>query len=56
LEQPLVEVGPAFVADPQTLELVEPCEGPLDNPAGATEPGTVCDAAAGDEWLDATLP
>lgn len=51
-----MEVGAAFVADPQALELVEPGKCPFDHPPGASEAGAVCGAASGDEGLDAGLP
>ena len=38
----------AVVADEQPLELMEPGEGALDDPAMATEPGAVLRLAAGD--------
>jgi len=51
-----MEISPAFVADAESFELVEPGEGALDDPAGAPESRAVCDATAGDERLDAELP
>lgn len=51
-----MKVGAAFVADPQSFELVKPGEGALDDPAGLAQAGTVGDAAPRDERLDATLP
>ena len=38
----------AVVADEEPLELVQPGEGALDDPAGAAEPGAVLGLAAGD--------
>lgn len=43
----------AVVADEQALEVVQPGEGALDDPAGAAEPGAVRALAAGDLWPDA---
>ena len=43
----------AFVADEQPLELVQPGEGALDDPAVAAEPGAVLGLAARDHRLDA---
>jgi len=51
-----VDLGAAFVADEQAAELVEPGEGPLDNPADAAEPGAVLGLAAGDDRSDPSLP
>ena len=45
----------AVVADEQPLEVVEPGEGALDDPAGAAEPGAVLGLAAGDLGLDPRL-
>ena len=42
----------AVVADEQPLEVVEPGEGALDDPAVAAEAGAVLDPTAGDLWLD----
>ena len=46
----------AVVADEQPLELVEPGEGALDHPAGASEPGAVLGLASCDLGLDPALP
>jgi hypothetical protein len=43
-----VHLGAAVVADEQSLELMEPGEGALDDPAVAAEPGTVLGLAPGD--------
>lgn len=51
-----MKVGPTFVADPESSELVGPGEGPLDHPAGAAETGAVRNPATGDEGLDAAFP
>jgi hypothetical protein len=48
-----VDVGPPVVADEQSLEVVQPGEGALDDPAQAAEPGAVLAAAAGDHGCDA---
>jgi len=48
-----VDLGPAVVADEQALEVVEPGEGTLDDPASTTEPGPVLGLTAGDLRLDA---
>lgn len=45
-----MEVGAAFVADPQSFEVVEPGEGALDDPAGLAQAGAVS-AAPCDEGL-----
>ena len=44
--------GSAFVANEQTLEVVQPGEGAFDNPAHAAEPGAVRLPAAGDDGCD----
>ena len=46
----------AVVADEQPLEVVQPGEGALDDPAGATEPGAVPGLAAGDLGRDPATP
>lgn len=38
----------AVVADQQTLEVMQPGEGALDDPADAAEPGAVLGLAASD--------
>ena len=43
-----MDFGAAVVADQQPLEVMEPGEGALDDPAVATEPGAVLALAAGD--------
>ena len=55
-EEGLVDVCAAVVADEQPLELVEPGEGALDDPAGASEPGAVLGLASCDLGLDSALP
>ena len=52
-EEGFVDVGAAVVADEQPLELVEPGEGALDDPAVAAEAGAVLGLAAGDLGFDA---
>ena len=51
-----MDVGAAVVPDEQALELVEPGEGVLDDPAVAAEPGAVLALAAADQGLDRSLP
>jgi hypothetical protein len=48
-----VHVVAAVVADEQPLELMQPGEGPLDDPAVAAEAGAVPGLAAGDLGSDA---
>ena len=43
-----MDLGAAVVADEQPFEVVQPGEGALDDPAGATEPGAVLRLPAGD--------
>ena len=50
-----MHLGAAFVADEQSLELVEVREGALDDPADGAEPGAVFGLAAGDHGSDAQL-
>ena len=47
-----MDLGPAVVADEQALEVVQPGEGALDDPAHAAEPGAVRRPAAGDHGRD----
>lgn len=51
-----MEVGAYLVADPRPLELVEPGEGPLDDPAGSARAGAVGGAFTGDLRCDAAGP
>ena len=51
-----MHVGAAFVADDQALEVVQPGEGALDDPAVAAEAGAMVRLAASDHRLDAALP
>ena len=46
----------AVEADEQTLEVVEPGEGALDDPAVAAESGAVVGLAARDDRFDAAAP
>src|SRR5207244_3370501 len=55
-EEGFVDVVAAVGADEESPSVVQPGEGALDDPAMATEPGAVRCLAAGDHWLDATLP
>jgi hypothetical protein len=52
-EEGLVDVGAAFVADAQAAVLVQPGGGAFDDPALATESGSVRGVAFGDDGLDA---
>jgi hypothetical protein len=47
-----VDLGSAVIADEQSLVVVEPGEGALDHPAGASEPGAVLGLTAGDLGFD----
>ena len=51
-----MEVGSLLVADTESFELMEPGEGPLDDPAGAAKAGAVGNAASGDQGSDAAFP
>jgi hypothetical protein len=44
-QQTLVEAGSAFTAEAEAFELVEPAEGPLHDPAGPAQAGTMGGAA-----------
>jgi hypothetical protein len=50
-----VDVAAAVVADEQSFELVQPGEGPFDDPAVAAEARSVVCFPAGDLGLDASL-
>jgi hypothetical protein len=50
-----VDLVPAVVANEESLELVQPGEGALDDPAGAAEAGAVLGLAAGDLCSDPAL-
>ena len=47
-----MEVGTYLVAHAQSFELMQPGEGPLDDPSGPAQPRTVRGAAAGDLRCD----
>lgn len=51
-----VEIGTYLVADPESLGLVEPGEGPLDDPASLPQAGTMGRALTGDLRCDAAGP
>ena len=51
-----MDVGAAFVADEQALEVVQPSEGALDDPAVAAETGAVLGRAPSDHRPDPALP
>lgn len=51
-----MKVCPVLVADAQALELVQPGERALHDPAHFAESGAVSNAASGDHRLDAALP
>ena len=51
-----MQVGAYLVADAESLELVEPGEGALDDPAGLPQAGTMGCALAGDLRCDAAGP
>lgn len=53
LEQSEVEVGSYLVAGPEAFELVEPGEGPFDDPPRLAQAGSVDGAPAGDLGCDA---
>lgn len=55
-EQALVEIGASFVAGAEPLELVQPGEGALDDPADLAQSGAVGDASSGDQGFDAAFP
>jgi len=49
-----VDFVPAVVADEQSLEVMQPGEGALDDPADAAEAGAVLGLTAGDVGADAS--
>lgn len=51
-----MEVAAPLVAGTESLELVQPGECSLNDPAHLAQSRTVCDAASGDQRLDAALP
>ena len=50
-----MDLGSAVVADEQSLELVQPGKGALDDPAHAAQPGAMLGLAAGDLRADPAL-
>jgi hypothetical protein len=56
LEEPEVEVGAYLVADAESLELVEPGEGALDNPPCLAQARAVRGTTTGDLGRDAASP
>ena len=52
-EEGFVDLVLAVVADEQPLEVMEPGEGALDDPAGSAEAGAVLSLAPGDLRFDA---
>ena len=51
-EEGAVHVAMAFVAQPQATELMEPADGPLDDPAVAAQAAAMAGAAFGQERFD----
>ncbi len=51
-----MNLGVAFVADPQAAEVVQVREAAFDDPALAADAGAVFGAAAGDHWFDPASP
>lgn len=51
-----MDVGPAFPADAEPLEAVEPGKSPLDDPPVHAQAAAVPGAAACDDWHDAAGP
>ena len=51
-----MDLGSPVVANEQSLEVMEPGEGALDDPTDAAEPGAVLGLAAGDLGADAAPP
>lgn len=54
-EEGLMNVGAAFVTNPEAAELVQPTQGTFDNPAGFTQATAVRSSAAGQLVGDAAL-
>ncbi len=50
-----MDIAATFVADEQSLEVVQPGEGALDDPAVSAQSGAVLGLAAGDDRFDAVL-
>ncbi|SRR6266542_346046 len=55
-KQCVVDVDAPLVANEQALEVMQPGEGALDDPAVAAQPRAVLGLAASDQRLDPTLP
>ncbi len=53
VEQRFVGLGVAFVADVESVVLVEPGEGALDDPSPGAETGSVLCLSACDQWRNA---
>jgi len=51
-----VKVCPVLIADAQALELVQPGERALHDPAHLSQSGALSNAASGDHRLDTALP
>ena len=51
-----MNVVATFAADAKPFELVEPADGPFDNPTRLAQPAAVCGPAMGDDGLDIALP
>ena len=51
-EEGAIEIGVSFVSDDETSELVDPGEGPFDNPSVLAEMGAAFDAAPRDARRD----
>ncbi len=51
-EECFVDVGAAFVAQPESSVLVEPRDGALNDPALAAQAGAVAGVLAGDPGFD----
>ncbi len=51
-----MDVVAAVGANQEAAAVVEPCEGALDDPAVAAEPGAVLGLTAGDHGFDAAFP
>ena len=51
-----MNVAATFAADTQPFELVEPADGPFDNPTRLAQPAAVYDPAMGDHGLDVSPP
>jgi len=47
-----VQLGVTLIAGAQTAEVVQPCEGALDDPPLGAQARAMLDATPGDRWLD----